>query len=429
MARRGRSSGRPRRRGKAEAEKPLTVTVDGLAPTGEGVAKVDGRALFVPDTLPGEVALVMPVTAGRVRRARLLSLVTRSDDRVEPACPHVERCGGCDWMHVAEGAQAEHHRAGVAEGLTKALGEGAMAEIAIASHRPGEGLRYRQRARISLRGSAKKVAAGYLAPRSHELVAVDSCIVLEPVLQEALLELAPMMEGSRGRGDANLAVQRTGGSVRPVVEIRWHGELGADVFGRIDRAVASGAFAGIRLWPEGATSPSDYGDPRPCIDGPDGRPMWLAPGGFGQASGLGGIALARHVAEIVEATSAGERVVELFAGSGTLTLAIAPVAGRYEAVEQVPEAAEALRENLKSRGLAAKVVAADAEARAISPATRTVVLDPPRSGAPGACERIVQARPRHVVYVSCNPVTLARDLTTMAASGYALRQLDCFELS
>lgn len=432
MSRGGRSSGRSRRhRGQAEADKPLTTSIEGLAPTGEGVAKVDGRALFVPGTLPGEVVLVQPVTTGRVRRARLLSLVTRSDDRVEPPCPHVERCGGCDWMHVEPDAQADHHRDNVVAVLANALGESALEGIPIAFHRPGKPLHYRQRARISMRGSGKRVAAGYIAARSHDLVAVDSCAVLEPPLEQALRQLEPMMEGSRGRGDANLGLQRStdGASPdRPVAEIRWQGELGADVFGRIDRAVVTGAFAGIRLWPDGATAPSDYGDPRPCIDGPDGEPMWLAPGGFGQASSAGGVALAQHVAELVRATSEGERVVELFAGSGTLTLALAPIAGRYEAVEHVPEAADALRKNLKARGLEAKVVAADAEARPISPATRTVVLDPPRSGAPGACELIRRARPRHVVYVSCNPVTLARDLTTMASGGYALRQLDGFEL-
>ena len=156
--------------------------------------------------------------------------------------------------------------------------------------------------------------------------------------------------------------------------------------------------------------------------------MVLAPGGFGQASAAGGIALAKHVGALLAAASAGERVVELFAGSGTLTLVLAPIAGRYEAIEQVPDAAEALRQNLRVRGLTAKVIAADAETRPISPATRAVVLDPPRSGATGACRRILEARPRHVFYVSCNPVTLARDLTTMATGGYVMRQLDIFEL-
>lgn len=430
MVPRGRSSGRPRRRRPTEAEQPLTASIEALAPTGEGVAKVQGRALFVPGTLPGEVVLVQPETTGRVRRARLLSLVTRSDDRVEPPCPHVERCGGCDWMHVDVEAQGRHHRDNLLAVLRNALGDAALEGVAVETHRPSDALGYRQRARLTMKGSGRRVAAGYLAPRRHELVAVDSCMVLEPALEDALRELEPLMEGSRGRGEANLALQRSTveTAARPVLEIRWQGELGDAVFGRIDEAVRDGRFAGIRLWPEGATAPSDYGDPRPCLEGPDGAPMWLAPGGFGQASAAGGLALARHVAASLHRTSEGERVVELFAGSGTLSLALAPIAGRYEAVEQVPDAAEALRENLRLRGLSAKVVAADAEARAISPATRTVVLDPPRSGAPGACQRILEARPRTVVYVSCNPVTLARDLTTMASGGYALRQLDAFEL-
>jgi 23S rRNA (uracil1939-C5)-methyltransferase len=144
------------------------------------------------------------------------------------------------------------------------------------------------------------------------------------------------------------------------------------------------------------------------------------------------LALAERVRALLAGTSPeGERagrVVELFAGAGTLTVALVGEATRYEAVERVPEAAEALRENLRERGLEAKVTAGDAEERAISPATRVVILDPPRSGASGACERILQARPRHVIYVSCNPVTLARDLTSLAGGGYELRRLESFEL-
>lgn len=425
---RGRSRGRPGRGGGRSKnkpkppDKPVTLPIEDLAPTGEGVGHLDGRAIFVPGTLPGELALVQVESIGRVRRGRLLSLVKVSEDRVEPVCPHVERCGGCDWMHLAAEAQGRHH-------LRNALEVIGRDDVPTAIHRPTEPLGYRHRARMTLRGSGGPVRIGYLAPRSHQLAAIDSCAVLVPELEAVIGPLAAIMAGSRGRGEARLGLGLSPPDrVAPVVELRWEGELATEAFGRADEAVKAGAFAGIRLWSHEATAPSDFGDPRPSIPGPDGRPMRLAPGGFGQASAAGGLALGRRVRELLAETAAGERVVELFAGSGTLTLGLVEVAGRYEAVEQDAEAAAALRDNLADRGLEAKVITADAGQRRISPATRAVVLDPPRAGAADACQRIIEARANHVFYVSCNPVTLARDLTSLAAAGYELGRIESFEL-
>jgi 23S rRNA (uracil1939-C5)-methyltransferase len=395
-----------------------------LAPTGEGIARVDGRALFVPGTLTGELALVAPEGQARARRAKLLSVVRPSDARVEPACPHVERCGGCDWMHIEPEEQVRQHLHTLMAQLRHALGDELPEPVA---HRPTAAIAYRDRARLTAISRGTNMLVGYRRARSRRVAEVDSCAVLVPELQAVLPLLAPLLAGSRGEGEVRLALGAEG---KPVAEVRWSGELAAEVFARIEASVRADqpTFGGVRLWPDGARKPSDYGDPYPRIEGPDGGPMRLAPGGFGQTSAAGGAALARRVAAIVRDCAAAERVVELFAGSGTLTVAAAVDCGRYEAVEQVEEAAQALRDNLSARGIDARVVAADANERAISPATHTVILDPPRSGAPGAIERIVAARPHHVVYVSCNPNTLARDLTVLQAAGYRVRSIDGFEL-
>jgi 23S rRNA (uracil1939-C5)-methyltransferase len=119
--------------------------------------------------------------------------------------------------------------------------------------------------------------------------------------------------------------------------------------------------------------------------------------------------------------------VELYAGAGNLTIALARVLGDLVAVESSRAACDAARKNLAVRGLAARVVEADAASHAWSPATRVLVLDPPRTGARDVAARLAASRVRRVVYVSCDPQTLGRDLALLAPA-YALASVDVFEM-
>ncbi|MCA9623559.1 MAG: class I SAM-dependent RNA methyltransferase [Myxococcales bacterium] len=406
---------------KAKALPPAMVPIEELSPTGEGVGKLDGRAVFVAGTLPGEVAYVEP-RGGGVLRGRLLSLAACSEQRVEPSCPHHDACGGCDWMHVAVEAQAEHHVARVQALLGRAFGKAVTIERV---HRPDPPLGYRTRARLSAVGTSSGVRVGYRRERSHRVAEVASCGVLHPALDALVPRLASWLVGSEGQGGVTLAL---GAEERPTLELRWEGELGTGVVGALTGAVAEGSLRGARLWPEGAHQPIDYGDPRGQVLGADRMPMWVAPGGFAQASSRGGAALGARVVELVQVDGPPGRTVELFAGCGTFSVGLAAVAERLEAVEEIGEAVEVLRGNVTSRGLSVKAVAANANERTISPATRTVVLDPPRAGAAGACARILEARPHQIVYVSCDAVTLARDAALLAQGGFVPRELELFEL-
>jgi 23S rRNA (uracil1939-C5)-methyltransferase len=388
------------------------------------VARVDRGAVLVPGTLPGErvVAAVEPLHGG-LGRGRLLELLQASPSRVEPACSEVRRCGGCELMHADLETQRATRRGHLLDALRRAFGGIDLPPPTL--HSPGPPLAYRQRARLLAEAGRGGVRLGYRGARSHALVAVRSCPVLRPELETSMAPVAALLEGSRGRGEVLLAL---GAGALPVAEIHWRGTLAAEAFQRADAGVRSGALAGVRLWAEGATAPAVFGDPRPEVRGADGAPLWIAPGGFAQPSEEGGLALAARVAEL---TTPGARLVELFAGSGTLTVALGR--GRrtgepYLAVEQAPEAVAVLRENLAARQLAIKVREADANAIAIPPATHTVVLDPPRAGAAGACAAIAAARPREVVYVSCNPATLARDLPVLHAAGLRPSHVELFDL-
>ena len=149
-------------------------------------------------------------------------------------------------------------------------------------------------------------------------------------------------------------------------------------------------------------------------------------GAFAQAHPAMNATLGERLLSALEL--AGQPALELFSGSGNFTVLLARHTASLTAVESEPRAVEAARANLASRGLAARLVAADADAFEIPSAVRTVVLDPPRTGAPGAAKRIARSKARRVAYVSCNVSTLARDVATLEAGGLRLSRVETFEM-
>ncbi len=402
----------------------IEASIGSLAPGGDGVAHVEiggeRRAVFVPNAAPGDRARLEVDPSRRPARGRVVTLVSAGVDRVAPACPWSTRCGGCDWMHLSLEAQERAH----VEHVRAAL-PAAWRGLAIETSPAPQALAYRARARVhvlSLRSGA--ILVGMHEARSHEPVQVDTCAVLDPALELARRALAGLFEGSRGRGDVQIAF---GARRLPVLEVRWEGDLLPHVFGRIEAIVASGAIAGAQVTVGAATKPARIGDPTPWMTGADGAPLRLASGGFAQAAEAVNAALVLHVAEVVRPWRA-EKAVELYAGAGNVSVLLAREVGDLACIESSREACEAARVNLAERGARnARVVEADAETYAWSKATRLVVLDPPRTGARAVAERLVTVRVPHVVYVSCDAQTLGRDLAILEKA-YAPVSIRAFEM-
>ena len=308
-------------------------------------------------------------------------------------------------MHLSSDAQRREHEKAVLQLLRH---RGIEASID-AMHRAAE-LGYRTRARLVIKG-----AVGYRAARSHSLVEIDACPVLDERLAPCIRALRDLMTGATGTGEASVALGRSG---RPVAEIRWKGDLAPEVLARAERL---DGWDGLRIWPEGSRQPMTFGAPSPVMTAADGEPLVMAR--FAQASERAAATLAERVADM---TGDG-RIVELFAGAGTFTVLLA-VNGELVAVEQDSESLACLRDNLRRRGLSAKLRECDANTFRIPRPTRCVVLDPPRAGALGAMTAINRARPATVVYVSCSPATLARDLVVLGEGGYRVDRLELFEL-
>jgi 23S rRNA (uracil1939-C5)-methyltransferase len=400
----------------------IDATITSVAPGGDGVAHVElrgeRRAVFVPHTAPGDVIRAEADVSSRPARGKLLEVVTPSPDRVTPACPWSLRCGGCDWMHLSASAQEHGHIDHVRAALPAA-----WRTLPITSHAAPEMLEHRTRARLHIRGSRGKVTVGMHEARTHDPVEVDTCAVLEPTLELGRRSVGPLFEGARGRGEARIAL---GVERLPVLDVTWRGEVPAACFGRLERAVQERTFAGVRLTVGDATRPATVGDPTPWMAGADGLPLRLSAGGFGQATERMNATLARYVQRAVGALRES-RAVELYAGAGNLSVLLARAIQGLVVVEADREACEAARANLAARALEARVVEGDAADYVWATTTGLVVLDPPRTGALKVAERLIESRVAHVVYVSCDPQTLGRDLGHLAQA-YEPRAVATFEM-
>jgi 23S rRNA (uracil1939-C5)-methyltransferase len=403
----------------------LELQVTHLAHGGAGVAhaEIDGerRAVFVRQAAPGDQVRAEVDLSQRPARAKVLSILSPGPDRVPSPCAWSERCGACDWMHLSPAAQTRGH-----VDLVRSVLPGAWRDLPIQTPAATAALGHRVRARVHIRcGRSGRALVGMHGAGTHEPVEVETCVVLDPALDAIRRRLAALLAGARGQGDVQLAF---GAGRLAVLEIRWEGEIARETFGRLESAVAEKAIAGARVFAGDATRPAVIGDPTPWMDGPDGKPLRLAPGGFGQATEAMNTRLAIHVAEIARRWQAN-KAVELYSGAGNLSVLLAREVGELVCVESNRSGCDAARANLADRGLggSVRVVEADADAHAWSPATRLVVLDPPRTGARAVAERLAAMRTPWVVYVSCDPPTLGRDLAILK-DAYAPVSIAAFEM-
>jgi len=408
----------------------LRLAITSIAPGGQGVAHIERgnerRAVFVARAAPGDLLEAQVDFEQRPARGALLKLLEPSALRVDAPCPHAERCGGCDLMHLNHDAQLDAHRRIVSELLERATG-GALSSVGV--HAAPSSTRYRTRARLAVLASRGRAVVGYRRAASRHIEGVATCLVLDARLEPMLVLLQELFARESGEGEVSLAL---GHGDKPVLDVHWRGELTGAFYAALERHVGSGALAGGEVWLSGAREPARVGDARAVTLGADGEPLIVPAGGFAQAHPALNGELGRTVLALAELDpnrgEASRPTVELFAGSGNFTVLLARHTESLVAVESDARAANAARANLAARGLRARVVEGDADAFDLPAATRTVILDPPRGGASGAVHRVAASKVRRVVYVSCDATTLARDAETLARGGFALGRVELFEM-
>ncbi len=404
------------------AAEALTVSIHGIGAHGEGVGRLeDGRAVFVHRTAPGDVASVAVTRDGpRWARARLLRVLEPTSQRREPPCPLYDRCGGCSLQHVPYPTQLDVKRDRVVQALGR-IG-GIDVEVGSVVPSPGE-LEYRTRATFHLRrGDAGSVVAGFHAVgMPHRIVDVDArCRIVSPRLAGAWRDLrASWGPGARflpaGR-QLDLTLQEVEGGV--VLLVRGGAGRGdaPAILGRVPDLVA--------IWAAGRDRPDD---PALLAGASTAGHEWnedhlaLRPTAFLQANRFAATMLWDALSAVLDDVD-GLRIVDAYSGAGAFARAWARSGASVTAIELNPEAAGTAAAGAPA-GL--RVVAGSVEEHlpAHLPAD-VVVLNPPRAGVTRAVvDALIGSPPPRLVYVSCDPATLARDLDRLSGGFDVVRLL------
>ena len=380
----------PPRRPPRAAPATFEIRIDKLVYGGMGLGRHEGKVVFVPFTVPGDRVRVRPVERKKnFIRGVVAELVEAGPGRQQAPCPHFGRCGGCQWQHLEYPLQLEIKRKILEELFHHRFPESRQLEIRMRGcPRP---FGYRSRARLQLRGFGEEVKVGFFQFQSHRVEDVEQCPLLVPLLDQAL---------------ASVRASRRDGSSDP-------GQHAVEVACSVDEGTwgATAAQAGTE---------DDFSDMRAAA--PEGDEPLLrrtvgefqyrfTPSVFFQANDF---MLGELVSVVSELARAGgdSAAADLFAGVGLLTLPLAREFSRVVAVERSAPAASLAARNAADAGLTnVEVVRAEAVGALAPPALDLVVLDPPRAGA-GAelMERLCLWTPERILYVSCDPNTLVRDL-------------------
>ncbi len=420
--------------------KPVTLDIETLAYGGDSIARLDdGRTAFVSGGCPGDRALVeIAEDRGRFVRGRVVEVLEASPDRLVPPCPYFGVCGGCQWQHIAYHAQLHAKRRSIVDALER-IGRVADADSLVAETvaSPSE-YGYRNKVELVRDPAARRFALGYHKGGSSDVLPVESCLLLPKRFQKAPKSIAGALRYVEGDGDlgierVQLRVARHTGDVELGL---WTAPSG---FPRHAAAKTLGQALPltslVRLLYKGPLKErsvnkvevlSGRGHWRERLDG---REYAVSGPSFFQVNTALAEAMVRRAIELL-GPDGSDRVVDLYAGAGTFTLPLAEYAGEVIAVESYGPAVRDLRRNLEAGQLWAEVVGGDAtrEIDDIGGAD-LVLVDPPRTGlAPGVTDALAAMRPRRLVYVSCDPATLARDAAALAESRMRLVSATPFDL-
>ncbi|MBU1383606.1 MAG: class I SAM-dependent RNA methyltransferase [Alphaproteobacteria bacterium] len=391
-----------------------TLTITRVGGQGDGIADTAAGPVFAPLTLPGETVRAEV----RDGRAEAVEIVTASPDRIAPVSPQYGDCGGCSLQHWASGPYLDWKREQVRLALAR---EGIETEIEpTVAVPPGTRRRLALHAR---RGDDGRVILGFKARKSWRLVEVNACPVADPRLVAAFPALArvaePFLEHPKSAPTLHVTLTLTGLDVDVTGVERRSGGLSRDA--QIRAIQAAGVADLARLSLAGDTLVMSR---QPQIAfGPASVP--LPAGGFLQAVPE---AEAAMVARAVEAVRGAKKIADLFCGAGTFTFPLATVAPVL-AADSAAASIAALKAGLgTAKGL--KPITAEARdlfRRPLAPydlrGCDAIVLDPPRAGALDQTAQLGATKAHAVVYVSCNPVTFARDARVLIDAGFRLERV------
>lgn len=404
------------------------VTVTKLDHHGAGMAFVNKKPVFIEGVLPGEeVVIQFTEQKSKYAKAKLIKMKTASEQRVEAPCRYYNECGGCNMQHLAHEAQVANKQQALTQLMGKFAGESIGLTDSIISRAEG----YRRRARISMQRDKKtnQLMFGFRQKMSKQIVTVTDCMVLAPELNVLLPKLEQLLSGFKPidkLGHLELVLADSG----VVLVLRHLAELKAQEHQSLVEFAEQHELT-LYLMPEAGQLD------RICGDEPYyqevGLPLSFAPNNFVQVNQAVNQSMVEQALKWLDAKS-DERVLDLFCGIGNFSLPLAKQSKEVVGVEGIDEMVQRATHNAQLNQIEnAHFYQADLEqdmTQAVWAQRQfdKVLLDPARGGAAGIVEQISSLGAKAVVYVSCNPATLARDSQSLLQQGYTLKKLAMLDM-
>ncbi len=426
-----------------------TLTIEGFSADASGVAHLRGCAVFVPRALPGEVWEIRIVKAGEsYAYGRGEKLLVPSPARLGSDCACYGRCGGCDCRHMTYEEELKFKLEKVNGALTR-IGKQSVTAAGIVGSDLTSG--YRNKGILAVGEKDGRAVSGFFRERSHELIPVDRCLLQDELTHRAARALTdfmnahaiPAYDEQTGRGVVRHIFCRRAVKSEDrllcIVARRGFGELTGTLVDCLRAACPE--LTGILLnvnKREGNTVLAGnfhtlWGKPS-ITDTLCGFSFDIAPQAFFQVNPPQAERLYAQALAYASLMS-GDLAFDLYCGAGTISLCLAREAGRVIGAEIVPEAVENARANAAAYAVGnVEFICADAGEAALELSLRAlrpevVVVDPPRKGMrEDAILAVCSMQPKRVVYVSCEPSTLARDVLRFSELGYTLREATAFDL-
>ncbi|ACK45737.1 23S rRNA (uracil(1939)-C(5))-methyltransferase RlmD [Shewanella baltica] len=415
----------------------LSLSVNQLDHLGAGIAQHQGKVVFIPGALPDETVTVQLTEQKKnYARAKLIKVDTPSSERVAPECPHYHTCGGCDLQHMSLSGQREHKEAALLDIMAKFAGaEGGTLSPALT----GEGWHYRRRARLAtlFDKNTKHLSLGFRAASSSNVVPISQCQVLAKPLSDLIVPFAKLLN--------QLSAKASLGHLELIAADNGHFAVL-----RITKALNDKDLAKLSAFAEQHQIHICLQDNEGQFQGvgaelvlpvyqllddkaeSDAVSLSFTPGNFVQVNGQINKAMVAQAMDWL-APAPDERILDLFCGMGNFSLPLAKMGADVIGVEGVAEMVTQARVNAKANNLDKLTfyhgdLSADLSLEPWMGKIDKLLLDPARAGAFESLQWLKKMKPRKVVYVSCNPASLARDSAVLLERGYRLQQLGLIDM-
>ena len=417
------------------------ATIVDYTSEGQGIAKIDGCAVFIPNAIAGEVCRVRIEKAQKTwATGKIVEILEKSPHRLQRECPISSSCGGCDFWHMDYEEESRLKAERVRSCLNR-LGSENLETMPILSAPTCYG--YRNKAQYPVAAKQNRAYAGFFRAGTHQVVENQRCLILPEetdTVKAAVMDyvnqhrVTVYNEETRKGLLRHIYVRRGAVSGQVLVCLVANGRKLPHIPELLDRLKKIPGFTTLVLSINTKAGNAVLGDEFITLYGPGyiedtlcGLTFRLSPRSFYQVNHHQAQRL--YEAAIAQAGITKEdTVLDLYCGVGTITLCMAKAAGKVIGVEAIPQAVEDAKDNAKRNGIEnaeffcgdAGQAALDLEAKGIK--ADVVVVDPPRKGLNAdTIEALHRFSPRRIVYVSCDPATLARDVALLKERGYQLQ--------